>query len=43
MNFFKNPVKLYPLDYKMRSAIIDYFKETDTLKTNLDGRFISKN
>jgi 5'-nucleotidase len=43
MDFFKNPVHLYALDYKMRSAIIDYFKETDTLKSNLDGRFIIKN
>jgi 5'-nucleotidase len=43
MDFFKNPVKLYPLDYKMRNAIIDYFKETDTLKTKLDGRFELKN
>lgn len=42
MDFFKNPVHLYPLNYKMRSAIIDYFKETDTLKSNLDGRFVMK-
>jgi len=43
MDFFKNPVHLYALDYKMRSAIIDYFKETDTLKSKLDGRFVTKN
>ncbi len=43
MDFFKNPVHLYKLDYKMRNAIIDYFKETDTLKSNLDGRFVMKN
>jgi len=39
MNFFKNPINLYNLDYKIRNAIIDYFKETDTLKVTLDGRF----
>ena len=39
MNFFKNPVNLYPLDYKVRNAIIDYFKENDTIKVALDGRF----
>ena len=39
MNFFKNPVNLYKLDYKVRNAIIDYFKETDTVKVSLDGRF----
>lgn len=38
MNFFKNPVTVINLDYKVRNAIIDYFKETDTLKTKLDGR-----
>ena len=43
MDFFKNPVKLFKLNYKMRNAIIDYFKEKDTLKTNLDGRFVIKN
>ncbi len=39
MDFFKNPVNLYKLDYKVRDAIIDYFKSKDTLKSNLDGRF----
>jgi 5'-nucleotidase len=39
MNFFKNPIELYVLDYKMRNAIIDYFKEIDTVKVTLDGRF----
>lgn len=43
MNFFKEPVAVTNLDYKFRNAIIDYFKETDTLKTNLDGRFRIKN
>lgn len=39
MDFFKNPVNLYKLDYKVRDAIIDYFKSKDTLESNLDGRF----
>ncbi|MDG2194202.1 MAG: 5'-nucleotidase [Polaribacter sp.] len=39
MYFFKNPIKLYSINYKMRHAIIDEFKSTDTLKSNLDGRF----
>lgn len=39
MDFFKNPVNLFKLDYKVRTAIIDYFKSKDTLTSNLDGRF----
>jgi len=39
MNFFKNPIKLYNLNYKIRDGLIDYFSKTDTLKTKLDGRF----
>ncbi len=39
MIFFKDPVNLFKLDYKVREAIIDYFKETDTIKVELDGRF----
>lgn len=39
MTFFKDPVNLFKLDYKVRDAIIDYFKETDTIKVVLDGRF----
>ena len=42
MNFFKNPVTIHKLDYKVRNAIIDYFKETDTIKVSLDGRFRNK-
>ena len=38
MLFFKDPINLYILDYKMRNAIIDYFKQTDTLRPVLDGR-----
>ena len=40
MNFFKNPKTLTKLDYKLRDAIIDYFKENDTLKVSLDNRVI---
>jgi len=43
MNFFKNPVNVYKLDYKVRNAIIDYFKETDTIRVTLDGRFRKEN
>jgi len=40
MNFFKDPIALFKLDYKLRNAIIDYFKKVDTLKTSVDNRFI---
>ncbi len=39
MNFFKSPILLYSTKYKIRTALIDYFKETDTIKTELDNRF----
>ena len=42
MTFFKEPLQKISLDYKMRDAIIDYFKSVDTLKSNLDQRFIKK-
>ncbi|WP_456421230.1 5'-nucleotidase C-terminal domain-containing protein [Lutibacter sp.] len=42
MDFFKNPINLYKTDYKLRNAIIDYFKETDTIKVKLDGRIRTK-
>lgn len=38
MYFFKDPINLYNIDYKIRQTIIDYFTETDTLKTQLDKR-----
>lgn len=40
MNFFKNPKKLTKLNYKVRDAVIDYFKKVDTLKTTIDKRVI---
>lgn len=39
MDFFKDPITLYPLQYKVRDALIDHLKMTDTLKVSLDGRF----
>lgn len=43
MVFFKDPVKLFKLDYKVRNSIIDYFTEIDTIKVELDGRFTKEN
>lgn len=40
MDFFKNPIKLYALNYKIRDAIIDYLRKTDTLKVTTDNRII---
>jgi len=39
MLFFKNPIQRISLDYKMRDAIVDYFKSIDTLRSGLDQRF----
>lgn len=43
MKFLKDPVNLYGADYKVRSAVIDYFKKVDTLNTREDDRYILKN
>lgn len=43
MNFFTDPLNLFSLNYKVRNAMIDYFKETDTIKVELDGRFSREN
>ncbi|WKK64878.1 5'-nucleotidase C-terminal domain-containing protein [Lutimonas zeaxanthinifaciens] len=40
MTFFKEPLELYPTDYKVRDAIIDHLKTKDTLFASLDNRFI---
>ncbi|QED36383.1 hypothetical protein FK178_00995 [Antarcticibacterium arcticum] len=40
MTFFKDPVNLYRVDYKIRNAIIDYFNRVDTLRTARDERYI---
>ncbi|SKB40675.1 5'-nucleotidase [Salegentibacter holothuriorum] len=42
MVFFKDPISLNKVDYKLRNAIIDYFKKVDTLKVDKDNRFIRK-
>lgn len=42
MNFFKDPISLYKVDYKIRNAIIDHFTKVDTLKARKDNRFIRK-
>lgn len=39
MLFFKNPIELHNIAYKMRDAIVDHFKSIDTLRSNLDERF----
>lgn len=38
MNFFKDPVSLEILDYKIRNAIIDELKAIDTITAKEDGR-----
>jgi len=42
MNFFKDPITLEILDYKIRNAMIDYFKSVDTIPARLDGRFVKQ-
>ncbi|WP_142786485.1 5'-nucleotidase C-terminal domain-containing protein [Changchengzhania lutea] len=43
MGFFKPNDSLYVLDYKVRNALIDYFKMTDTINPVIDDRFIKIN
>lgn len=43
MSFFKNPISLHKTDYKIRNAMIDYFKKTDSIIPNLDNRFTYAN
>ncbi|MCA0932171.1 5'-nucleotidase C-terminal domain-containing protein [Lutimonas saemankumensis] len=40
MTFFKDPLELYPTNYKVRDAIIDHLKTKDTLYASLDNRFV---
>ncbi|WP_299675873.1 5'-nucleotidase C-terminal domain-containing protein [uncultured Tenacibaculum sp.] len=42
MTFFKNPKRLTKLGYKLRTAIIDYFKKVDTIHATIDNRVIIK-
>lgn len=43
MEFFLKAEKVYELDYKLRNAIIDHFRNTDTLRTHRDQRFVRIN
>jgi 5'-nucleotidase len=38
MNFLKDPVRMFPLDYKMRNALIDYFSTHGRVNPVLDRR-----
>ncbi|MFD2543797.1 5'-nucleotidase C-terminal domain-containing protein [Lacinutrix gracilariae] len=40
MTFFKTNDSLYVLNYKVRNALVDYFKKTDTINPVIDDRFI---
>jgi len=40
MTFFKTNDSLYVLNYKVRSALLDYFKKVDTINPVIDDRFI---
>ena len=42
MTFFEDPVSEEVLNYKVRSILIDYFKEKDTIAPVRDTRFIKK-
>ncbi|MCC4212370.1 5'-nucleotidase C-terminal domain-containing protein [Leeuwenhoekiella parthenopeia] len=42
MVFFADPVSETVLDYKVRSVLIDYFKEKDTIAPVRDNRFIKE-
>ncbi|WP_397362500.1 5'-nucleotidase C-terminal domain-containing protein [Olleya sp. R77988] len=39
MRFFQVNDSLYQLDYKIRNAMLDYFKKTDTINPVIDDRF----
>ena len=43
MIFFKKGDSLHILDYKIRNALIDYFKSVDTINPMIDERFIKVN
>ena len=40
MTFFQEHEALYKTDYKIRNAMVDYFKEVDSLVSRVDDRFI---
>lgn len=39
MRFFKPNDSVYYLDYKIRNAMLDYFKKVDTIRPQIDDRF----
>ncbi len=39
MGFFKDGISITETDYKIRNAIIDYFKKVDTLSPKVDNRY----
>ncbi len=43
MTFFKKGDNLHFLNYKIRNALIDYFKKVDTISPAIDNRFIKLN
>ena len=43
MVFFKNGTDIIETDYLIRNAILDHFKEVDTLKAAVDDRFMQLN
>lgn len=43
MDFFQKRDTVYVLNYKVRSALMDYFIKTDTLNPKIDNRFIIRN
>ncbi len=40
MNFFQKAINVYPLNYKIRNALLDELNEIDTIKVALDKRVI---
>ncbi|BAO55877.1 5'-nucleotidase C-terminal domain-containing protein [Nonlabens marinus] len=42
MDFFTRAISSTRIDYKVRNAMIDYFKKTDTLGFDVDNRFTKK-
>ncbi|MBQ4822875.1 5'-nucleotidase [Aquimarina sp. MMG016] len=43
MYFFKESVNAHPINYKVRNAMIDYFKKVDTIGPMIDDRFLQIN
>lgn len=43
MTFFQPNEGLHVMDYKIRNALLDYFKATDTINPKIDNRFIKTN